>query len=180
MRGIKVVLAFLLLAAGAFFWFSRELPKSPDEIEPKPPSAAPFVEEGLQLENKFPADEVFRRALWRHPAPEDRILHAERRHWLAEDGLAQWQWFLVFQPAPETLHWLKTNPFALATEPAGEVVFSTPNLPPPWFPKKILAGQAWRNASGTHRIAIEEGSGKVFASDQGSGHASPAPTVEKL
>jgi hypothetical protein len=47
------------------------------------PSATPETIPGATLEKSFPPELVFRRAFWRRPACEDRILHAALREWLA-------------------------------------------------------------------------------------------------
>ena len=59
---------------------------------------------------------VFRRAFWRTPAAEDRILHAERREWADDEGVARWDWFLEVEPSAELRNWLQQdNPFALVS-----------------------------------------------------------------
>jgi hypothetical protein len=60
------------------------------------------------------ATEIFKRAFWRRPTAEDKILHAERREWTDDDGLEKWQWFLAVEPSTALLNYLrKDNPFSL-------------------------------------------------------------------
>ncbi len=87
------------------------------------------------LATTMPPEEVFKRALWRHPALDDKILHAERREWTKDNasGVAQWQWFLAVEPGPALKKWLREqNPFSV--HPVGNADAPEINGAPPWFP----------------------------------------------
>jgi hypothetical protein len=79
------------LCIAAWLWQGRQgaTPAVPSEEaspeivwESDPPSA---VEQE--------AEEVFKRAFWRRPSAEDRILKAERHEWHDAEGVSRWQWF---------------------------------------------------------------------------------------
>ncbi|MDP0499969.1 MAG: hypothetical protein Q7P63_07690 [Verrucomicrobiota bacterium JB022] len=165
----RFILAALLVAAGLLgallLWQARP---GPAPIEESPEAAPPA--DGLTLHATVDPAQVFRRAFWRHPAPNDALLHAERREWTDEQGVAKWQWFLALQPGPETLTWLEANPFTLRTVAAGNVEAPEEGLPR-WFPSQVEVSQGWRSGAGTHLILIEASSGTVYATDQGLGHA---------
>jgi hypothetical protein len=60
------------------------------------------------------ATEIFRKAFWKSPGAEDRILHAERREWSDDQGVAKWQWFIVLHPSPELVKYVREdNAFGL-------------------------------------------------------------------
>ncbi len=83
----------------------------------------------------MPPEEVFKRALWRRPAPGDKILHAERREWTKDnaEGVAHWQWFLAVEPGAALKSWLRDqNPFSV--HPVGNADAPKINGAPPWFP----------------------------------------------
>ena len=83
----------------------------------------------------LPPEEVFKRALWRRPAPEDKILHAEHREWSKDnaEGVARWQWFLAVEPGPALKAWLREqNPFSV--HPVGNADAPEIKDAPAWFP----------------------------------------------
>src|SRR5690606_22691885 len=81
----------------------------------------------------YTPDEIFRRAFWRHPAPEDRIIQAERREQTdPDDGVKSWQWFLQVEPGPELLAALR-NPATFGLMPAAI----------PRFPGNRASAPAW-------------------------------------
>lgn len=97
--------AFAFIAAGAAFAVGPIMPASP-VIEPPPPQSSAAV--------KIDPAEVFRRAFWQPPGAGDKILHAERREWSDSDGVKKWQWFLVVEPSPELVKYLREdNAFGL-------------------------------------------------------------------
>jgi hypothetical protein len=88
--------------------------------------------------SSMPPEEVFKRALWRRPAPEDTILHAERREWPTDQtqGVDRWQWFLAVKPGPSLKKWLREqNPFSVS--PVGYAEAPVMNGAPAWFPSDL-------------------------------------------
>ncbi len=115
-------------------------PGEPDASGDAPPSAssteavAVSQPEGT-LSTAMPPEEVFKRALWRRPAADDKILHAERREWTKDSaaGVARWQWFLAIEPGPALKAWLREqNPFSV--RPVGNSEAPEIEDPPAWFP----------------------------------------------
>lgn len=144
----------------------------PEEL-PRPPAP------GLRLEREPEAREVFRRAFWRDPGPEDRILHAERREWTSrEDGVREWQWFLELEPGPEFTAWLEQeNSFGLAPlEPSELTRDRWPDQAPAWFPDPDEAASMKPRGQPHSRLTLfEAADGRLFAFDQGGGFAPTAP-----
>jgi len=128
------------------------------------------------------APEVFKRAFWRRPNAEDKILHAERREWLGADGLEKWQWFLVVEPSLELLKYLREdNAFSLKPVATVPVIEDAPS----WFTYQendvdtlqAANAQMLLIFSKSQRLLLASGSGKGF--NPGAPEPLPsAPTVE--
>ncbi len=122
MKRYPTVLAIIATSVAAYFGFR------PPSVQPAAVIPAPLHEgapstkadpapspEGIMAAAMEPA-EVFKRALWRHPAPDDKILHGERREWTKDsvNGIARWQWFLEIEPGMNLKAWLREqNPFSV-------------------------------------------------------------------
>ena len=151
----------LLLAASA----CRREERKENPVTPPPTSAS----------TADPA-EVFRRAFWRHPAADDRILQAERRVSPADES---WQWFIQLHPGPELLAALR-NPETFGLAPARDrnapqtVVADLPP-PPAWF---VAAGSAdfevLHASAGGLTVFYRAGDNLLYATDHGRGFAAPA------
>ena len=126
-------------------------------------------------EKDFPPDKVFAIALWRHPSPSDRILHAERCVWSDARGITRWQFFLAFHPGPELHQWLMTNPFSLA--PSKNHALEIPNRPD-WFPSLTDDHQLQRSPSTNMAILARRSDGIVFMTNHGHGFNRPSPTAD--
>jgi hypothetical protein len=133
-------------------------------------------------ERKWPPEEVFRRAFWRQPAAEDRILRAERFEWLAEDGsLARWQWFIELKPGPELLGWLfDPETFGLIPGAPGSAIrvpAGRSGPPPDWFPSQAAdSGVELRQSpAGGLAVLYRRSDNTLFATDSGEGFAAPVP-----
>jgi hypothetical protein len=163
---MRLLLSAILMAAlAASAWFLFRAQKSTPTPETTP---------GETLEKSFPPELVFRRAFWRRPAPEDRILHASRREWSDAQGVTRWQAFLAVEPGPTLREWLATNPFSLATVPS--LAREIPN-PPEWFPKKLDGFTIQQSPIG-NMVILTAGSGStVYFTDHGQGFARPAATT---
>jgi len=145
---------------------------------PTPPATAPTAEDdpagvGIILHTNREAEEVFRRAFWREPAPDDLILHAERSEWVSEsDGVRSWQWFLAVKPGKELHAWLfDANPFGL-TRSDSEPVSASHAGAPAWFPASFSSGTEFhRNPDGTLWIAYDRHRNLLHSTDAGHGFA---------
>jgi hypothetical protein len=142
-------------------------------VDPAPPAG-----QGSARQSWDP-EEVFRRAFWRHPAPEDRVVHAERFEWKAEDGtLARWQWFLEVNPGPALLAFLR-DPGTLGLLPADALSSPPPSAPPPgrpaWFPPagSTSGFEVLRHPQGALTLLYRGGDNTLFATDAGHGFSAP-------
>jgi hypothetical protein len=152
--------------AGLFFL--REKPKIPATLPPTTTAKAG----GLKLSFATDPALVFKKAFWRQPSSEDKILHAERREWSADDGVRKWQWFIIVTPGPQLVEWLATNPFSLASTSSPAAIHN----PPTWFPKPTTDFQIHQNPEG-HFILMFSRDGKhLYATDSGHGFTPPDVT----
>jgi len=122
----------LLLVAGALIaaWLGWQMSagRSPGVAS----EAGTSVAEDSEPPTKTVTDtvEIFKRAFWRRPAPEDEILHAERQEWSDAEGLQRWRWFLVVKASPALVKSLREeNAFGLL--PSESV--PPPGDAPGWF-----------------------------------------------
>ena len=162
MKRATALFAILLLAGAAWFFYRAQKSARPPETTP-----------GESLEKSFPPELVFRRAFWRRPSPEDRILHASRREWSDAQGVTRWQAFLAVEPGPALHEWLATNPFSLATVPS--ISREIPNTPE-WFPKNFDGFTIQQSPIGNMVILRASGGSPVYFTDHGKGFARPAET----
>lgn len=122
MRKLIIAGAAISVAGLAFFLVPRE--KMPTEAPPPPPS--PQSPDAVKID---PA-EVFRRAFWQLPGDGDKILHAERREWSDSEGVKRWLWFLVVEPSPALVKYLRAdNAFGLIQSPSFPAIDNAPD----WF-----------------------------------------------
>lgn len=158
----------LLLVWGAWAVYRSAPP--PAELTRGVPVTGP---EGSSLSATTDPAAVFQKAFWRRPAPDDKILHAERREWTAPaDGVRKWQWFIAFHPGPQTREWIASNPFGLVPALSGSLA-SLENRPA-WFPEPATDFRIQQDREG-HLIWIQATEGSVlYATDSGFGFAVPA------
>lgn len=119
------------------------------------------------------AKEVFRRAFWREPAAEDRILHAERREWVSgRDGVRRWQWFLAVEPSAALSAWLReSNPFNVAQ--VEHATFQRADSSPAWFPAapRLARCQIQQTAHQGMTFIFDTAENVLYATDTGHGFA---------
>lgn len=164
MLGGLAALAYLVLRDGG----------GAPAVAPAPPAG-----QGAAPQSWDP-EEVFRRAFWRHPAPEDRIIHAERFEWKSEDGtLARWQWFLEVNPGPALLAFLR-DPGTLGLLPTDDAGSPPPAAPwqgrPLWFPPagSTSGFEVLRDPQGALTLLYRANDNILFATDAGHGFSPPA------
>ncbi|MFN0130757.1 MAG: hypothetical protein ACKV19_29185 [Verrucomicrobiales bacterium] len=169
MKILLVTLAVLGLAAAAYFGLHPAKPP-PAPVDPT------TLHEGT-LTMTMPPEEVFKRALWRRPTPDDKILHAERREWAenSSEGVAHWQWFLAVEPGPGLKSWLvEQNPFAL--QPAEAAALSEIKGPPEWFPTDFPSFEIQSSGSRGNLVLLWSRKGNtLFATGSGRGFTPGAP-----
>jgi hypothetical protein len=178
MKISMIILAVVALGTAAYFGFR------PAKVRPAPVNPA-TLHEGTLATKTDPA-EVFKRALWRRPAPDDKILHAERREWTEDSahGVAHWQWFLAVEPGAALKKWLREqNPFSV--HPVGNAAASMINGAPGWFPNDFSRYEVHTGGSRGSLIFLFSRDGKsLYATSSGDGFtpgvseaARPAPAA---
>jgi hypothetical protein len=120
--------------------------------------------------------ELFRRAFWQRPGTGDKILHAERREWTDAAGLKQWQWFLVVEPSPELVKYLRDdNAFGLVR---GSVGVLDPEAPS-WFVFKPDEFSIFQSPHAGMRLMFSKTDNVLYATDSGRGFTKGAPEPAK-
>ncbi len=145
-----------------------------------PPSVAPIVKIDSPPPTGVLTDpvKIFQRAFWRSPAPDDRILHAERREWSDSGGLKRWQWFIAVEPSPALMKYLRAdNAFGLVPFPMKLDLTG----PPEWFAFSPAEVDVLAAPRGNLRLIFSKTKNQLFAMDSGSGFqpgatAAPAPS----
>jgi len=166
----------LVLAATLLIFRAVSFTPAPVPVPPPSPSAV-MGEAGLAL-TEDPAL-VFKKAFWRRPANDDKILHAERREWSdPAAGVKRWSWFLAVTPSPALLEWLESNPFSLATL-SSNVRISHLYKAPTWFPKDTDGFQIQKNASSSFFLLHSKEENLIFATDSGYGFEEPMPEMNR-
>ena len=136
-----LVLLVLLVLAGGFLWYScsgtspaaeHAVVDRPAPPEPQPQAPVDPEWAHLALERETDARQVFRRAFWRNPGAQDRILEALRREWSDEHGVQRWDWYIVVDLSPELCAYLlEHNPFQLTRRTHARALEHVPD----WFPQ---------------------------------------------
>lgn len=141
---------------------------------PSPAPADPAVSQHAASRAAVAIDpaEVFRRAFWQPPGTGDKILHAERREWTDADGLKRWQWFLVVEPSPGLVKYLREdNAFGLVRGSAGLLDREAPG----WFVFKPDDFSMFRSPHSGMRLMFSKADNVLYATDSGRGFTKGAP-----
>jgi hypothetical protein len=169
LRILLAAAAVALLAAGTYcFYCFLPAPPPPGETAV---ATAPPPEEKVTLRTNNDPQEVFHRAFWQRPSPEDRILHAERREWSDENGVKRWQWFLAVEPSPALVKRLRVDN-AFGVRPLN----TAPSIPaaPPWF--KVPGDvETLAAAHGNLRLLFTKSDKLLYATDHGGGFRPGVP-----
>jgi hypothetical protein len=167
---MKIFAITLALAAAAAYYGFRPAKVTPAAMDPS------ALHEGKLAMMVEPAS-VFQRALWRHPAPDDRILHAERREWTKDStqGVSHWQWFLAVKPGAALKKWLhERNPFSV--HPAGDTTAPVIDGAPEWFPRDFSDYEIQTGGTrGSLVFLTSRHDGTFYATSSGSGFTPGTP-----
>ena len=162
----------LSLVAGALVWFgwnmlSGRIPESAVE-----PGSAVGGEFGAPSQVVTDSVEIFKRAFWRRPAPDDEILHAERQEWSDAEGLQRWRWFLVVKASPGLIENLREeNAFGLLpSEPV-----PPPGDAPGWFAFPAGDFELLQSPDRTMRLFFSKNDNTLYATAAGRGFTRGAP-----
>ena len=174
---LATLLLCLCLGIAAWQW---QLWQGEQGATPAAPSADVVTAE-IEWVSEPPAsienvgEEVFKRAFWRRPSAEDRILQAERHEWHDAEGVSRWQWFLIVDPSPALLQYLREqNTFGLVAgsfEPLAES--------PVWFRFDSQAVETFRSLDGGMHLAYRTKDHRIYASASGAGFTkgAAAPSI---
>ncbi len=170
---IAAAVAVAALAAAALGMTLRHRPTPAAEAVP----AAIALAEGQGLRDDWPADEVFRRAFWRHPGTGDRIVHAVRCERSDDDGVNRWAWFIQLHPGPELLETMRDpNTFGLVAVENPRPWLPRDLRPPDWYPPPPgdPAAEIFQHPSQGMTLVYHPSANLLFACDHGGGFALPA------
>jgi hypothetical protein len=164
----------------ALLWLVWPKPEPLVEKSSTPDPARLGTLPGESLAQQADAAEVFRRAFWRQPSPQDIISNAERREWSETSGqqLRRWQWFLEVTPGPELLEVLRDETkFGLVLTPTPRS-WSALAPPPRWFPRRdsFDGYQVYQSPRGGMTVFYLPEKNLLFATDEGHGMTSPVLT----
>jgi len=154
--------------AGSFVWQPSRNTNAPPAISPvaSPPPNQAEKPTGPPMVRLTDPVAIFRRAFWQRPTATDLIRHAERREWTAPDGGMKWRWFLVVEPSPGLLSYLrKDNAFnlvAAATPPPLKDV-------PAWFDFAPSSVDAFVSRQGGMKLYFAKAANLLYATGDGSG-----------
>lgn len=167
MKKFVLILAPAIAVIAWLIW-----PEANDRVEP-PVAPAIILWEGAPATTTMnESDEIFKKAFWRRPVPEDEILHAERHEWSDAEGLLRWQWFLVVEASPALIQYLREdNAFGLL--PVAEA--STPVEAPTWFRFDPRAVSTWQSPHGGMQLMFGKNDNRLYATASGRGFTRGAP-----
>jgi len=162
-----------LAAALAGLWLFQRESMHPTEKKPSIINNIPLLP-GETLRADWPAEEVFRRAFWRHPAAGDRIVEAVRFESSGPDGVSRWAWFMKIHPSAELLQDLR-DPSTFGLIPTDK---PKPSLPgdisrPDWYPEpnKDTGAEILQHPSQSLTLQYHAKENLLYASDYGKGFA---------
>lgn len=168
MKKIGLILIPLLAAIGWLAWRAVDAGR-PKVMVDSVPIAWQGAPPTLTLND---TEEIFKKAFWRRPTPDDQILNAVRHEWRDADGLERWQWFLVVSASPELIQYLRDdNAFGLVAASKVPVVSEAPG----WFrfkPEEVTVLQA---PYAGMRLIFSKSDNTLYATDSGRGFTKGAP-----
>lgn len=181
----KFIAALTLIVTGTLLWFG--LPSDPatpgsTSDETGQGTSIPFDSSDpelaqLNLERESDRAEVFRRAFWRNPGPENTIRQAERREWSDASGVQRWDWFIAVEASQSlAAYLLEQNPFQLIamldTQTFTEV--------PAWFPESSDGFDLQQSQNGEMTILFNPDSRQLYATGHGFGFKPGVPEPQAL
>jgi len=191
MRPARLTLATVLLALSlALLWALRpgeDAPPAADAPAAATDSASAASETarpaapGPRTREAFAPEEVFRRAFWRHPAPEDLLVRAARVETLDAAGEVRgWRWFLAVHPGSGLLAALRApDTFGLrrlAPAPSAPVAPLAIEDAPDWFPAPAdpASWEVLQAPGGGLTVIYRASDNLLYATDRGGGFSPPA------
>ena len=165
----SALIAITAVAVAGLAW-SLLRPEAPPPALSEPPAPkAAVVESPTKTLTDGPV--LFQRAFWKKATAADKILHAERREWGEGEGLKKWQWFLVVEPSPELLKYLREdNAFGLTPAKDLPAVEGAPD----WFAYATADFETMRTHTGTMRVFFHRTKPLIYATAFGAGFTAGA------
>lgn len=162
-----------VVLAAALAWFGSSLAnRQKSTVKAAAPVAIP--ESPPRTVTSDPI-KIFQRAFWRSPGENDRILHGERRDWAGDDGLAKWQWFIVVQPSPELVKYLRDdNAFGLVSGMSAPKIEGSPT----WFNFKPSDVDVLQAPRAKLILLFSKTENLLYATDSGDGFRPGAPEAQ--
>lgn len=165
MRPRSLIWITLLITLAGAVWVIRKEPDKPAPSTAKPPPPEILWRGNPPDQIQRDATEIFKKAFWKRPSPEDQILHAERHEWRDETGVTRWQWFLVVDPSPALIHRLRDeNVFSLIP---GE--FQAVDEHPHWFRFNTENTTTLRSNKAGLQLTFDETCSRLYACSAGLG-----------
>lgn len=161
----KYIFALGVVVVAGLVW--AFLPESATPPPPAPPSSV-IKKTAAEPPTKTITDGpvLFQRAFWKKATAADKILHAERREWGEGEGLKKWQWFLVVEPSPELLKYLREeNAFGITPATAIPAAEGTPD----WFAYQEADVETLRTRTGSMRVSFHRTKPLIYATAFGAG-----------
>ncbi|MDA7663628.1 hypothetical protein OAL53_02270 [Akkermansiaceae bacterium] len=157
----------LLFASLGGVWFFGH---APETIVPKEEALVVWRDGPPDLVSRD-AEEIFKKALWRKPSPEDEILHAERHEWSDDEGVSRWQWFLVIEASPDLIKYLRDdNAFGLIPGRADPI-----SEAPAWFTFNPADVSVLKAPHSGMQLMFSKSGNSVYAKANGLGFSKGAP-----
>lgn len=167
-RSTVAFAATVLVGAGLGWAFWPKPAPSPQVAEQPAPKAA-STESPTKTITDGPV--LFQRAFWKKATAADKILHAERREWGEGDSMKKWQWFLVVEPSPELLKYLRAdNAFGLSPATPIPAAEGTPE----WFTFNEADVETTRTPTGSMRVFFHRTKPLLYATASGAGFTAGA------
>ncbi len=172
-RRIAVVVATAAAAAVIVGLAIRKRPPATGSAR----AISPVVSEGQSLQDDWPPEEVFRRAFWRQPQSDDRIVNAVRYERSDDSGVNRWAWFIHLHPGPSLLRELRDQEtFGLAAVDSPRPWLPEDLPPPAWYSARTgdPEVQVFQHPSQNLTLIYRAAGNHLLASDHGGGFARPA------
>jgi hypothetical protein len=166
-RSLWISAALLALAGGGVAWWAG----GGSAPAPAPSLGAIVWQSGPPTSVSSDAEAIFKKAMWRRPGPDDKILHAERHEWSDGEGVNRWQWFLIVEASPDLITYLREdNAFGLvpgSVEPIREA--------PAWFSFQPDEVAVLKSPMGGMRLMFAKKASTIYATSSGAGFTKGAP-----
>ncbi|MGA0853951.1 MAG: hypothetical protein ACO3RK_03955 [Luteolibacter sp.] len=133
---------------------------------------------GVPTSTSRDREEIFKKAFWRRPGPDDKVLQAERHEWSDDEGVNRWQWFLLVNASPDLITYLRErNVFGLQTVNSRQAAFKNPKTiaTPNWFRFNSEEVDTLESLHGEMKLMFSKTSNTLYATSSGRGFSKGVP-----